>query len=101
MDGDLVDLARLGGGRVALSASAVREFAAGLDGLLVRSGDLAWDQAVSVWSGRVVVPRRWCFARRRRLTSPRPSISPVVIVSCSASKAADTALPGRGLRTRH
>ena len=54
MNGDLVDLARLGGGRVALSASAVREFAAGLDGLLVRPGDPAWDQAVSVWNGRVV-----------------------------------------------
>jgi hypothetical protein len=54
MDGDLVDLARLGGGRVQLSASAVQEFAAGLDGLLVRPGDPAWDQTVSVWNGRIV-----------------------------------------------
>jgi FAD/FMN-containing dehydrogenase len=54
MEGDLVDLARLGGGRVELSASALQEFAAGVDGLLIRPGDPAWGQAVSVWNGRVV-----------------------------------------------
>ena len=53
MDGELVDLARLGGGRVKLSASAVQEFTAGLGGPLIRPGDPAWDQAVSVWNGRV------------------------------------------------
>ena len=53
MDGDVIEVAGLDGGRVAVPRRVVREFATGLHGSLLWPGDPTWPQAVSVWNGRV------------------------------------------------
>ena len=51
--GGALDVAALGGGRVALSPDELAVLASRLDGSVLRPGDGGWDAAVSVWNGLV------------------------------------------------